>query len=90
VVVAPLLSSSERDARVFGILISAVAVTVYLFFQYAYISMFCFGGAVMSLFVVYMVFGGAAPVMRIAADARRASPPRHRSPGHKAHKRSVS
>jgi len=90
VVVTPLLSSSERDARVFGILISAVAVTVYLFFQYAYISMFCFGGAVMSLFVVYMVFGGEAPVMRIAANARRASAPRHRSPGHKAHKRSVS
>lgn len=91
VVVAPLLSSSERDAQVFGILISAVAVTVYLFFQYAYISMFCFGGAVMSLFVVYMVFGGAAPLegMRIAADARRASAPRHRSPGHWAHKRSV-
>ena len=33
-----------------------VVVTVYAFFSYAYISAFCFGGAVMSTFIVWMVF----------------------------------
>src|SRR3990172_9378912 len=49
VIVAPLLTSSDRRAQIFGILISAVASVTYLFFQFAYISVFCFGGALMSL-----------------------------------------
>lgn len=56
VVIIPLLSSSNRDAQVFGLLISLVAAGTYLFFQFAYISVFCFGGAVMSLYIAYMVF----------------------------------
>lgn len=55
VIIAPLLSSSDRQAQVFGGLISLVVTITYLFFRYAYISVFCFGGALMSLYIVYMV-----------------------------------
>jgi hypothetical protein len=61
VIVAPLLTSSNRRAQLFGVLVSMVAAITYLFFQYAYISMFCFGGAMMSLYIAYMVFHGAGP-----------------------------
>ena len=60
-IIAPLLTSSNRHAQVFGILISIVVTITYLFFQYAYISVFCFGGAVMSLYIVYIVFSETAP-----------------------------
>ena len=59
VIVAPLLTSSDRHAQIFGVLISAVAAFTYLFFQFAYISVFCFGGALMSLYIVYVTFQAA-------------------------------
>ena len=55
-IIAPLITSSIQNARIFGALIIVVVVTVYAFFSYAYISAFCFGGAVMSAFIVWMVF----------------------------------
>ena len=55
-IIAPLITSSIRNARIFGALIIVVVVTVYAFFSYAYISAFCFGGAVMSAFIAWMVF----------------------------------
>ena len=61
VVIAPLLTSSDRHVQIFGILISVVATVTYLFFQFAYISVFCFGGALMSLYIVYMVFREPTP-----------------------------
>lgn len=61
VILAPLLTSSDRHAQIFGILISIVVTITYLFFSFAYISAFCFGGALMSLYVVYMVFRETAP-----------------------------
>lgn len=64
IIVAPLLTSSNRRAQVFGILISIVVAITYLFFEFAYISVFCFGGGLMSLYVVYMVFAEAGPAMR--------------------------
>src|SRR3990172_3286477 len=59
VIIAPLLTSSDRHAQIFGVLISAVAAFTYLFFQFAYISVFCFGGALMSLYIVYVTFQAA-------------------------------
>lgn len=56
VVVLPLLTSSLSGVRIFGAIILAVILMTYLFFQYAYISVFCFGAAVMSLYLVYFVF----------------------------------
>jgi hypothetical protein len=56
VILAPLLTSSNRSLNVFGLLILVVLGITYTFFSYAYISVFCFGGAVMSLYLVYMIF----------------------------------
>jgi len=61
VILVPLLTSSNRSAQIFGVLISAVAAGTYLFFQFAYVSVFCFGGALMSLYIVYVTFRGTAP-----------------------------
>lgn len=58
VVVGPLLLSTDRDVKIFGVLVALVLTVTYFFFSYAYISVFCFGGALMSLYLVWMVFGG--------------------------------
>lgn len=55
IIIAPLLIASDRRLRVFGVLVGLVFVTTYLFFRHAYISVFCFGGALMSLYLVYMI-----------------------------------
>ena len=56
VVVGSLLLSSVLDIRIFGALVAVVVVVTYLCFSYAYISVFCFGGAIMSLYLVKMMF----------------------------------
>jgi hypothetical protein len=56
VIIIPLLTASNWRVQVFGLLVALVAITTYLFFRFAYISVFCFGGAVISLYIVYMVF----------------------------------
>jgi hypothetical protein len=56
VILAPLLTSSKRSVNIFGLLLLLVIVTTYVFFSYAYISVFCFGGAIMSVYLIYMVF----------------------------------
>lgn len=56
VVIAPLVSSSNPSARAFGCLIIAVLIVVFLFFRFAYISAFCFGGALMSTYILYTVY----------------------------------
>ena len=58
IVVGSLLLSSDVNIRIFGMLVGAVTVVTYVFFSYAYISVFCFGGAIMSLYLVWMIFGG--------------------------------
>lgn len=61
VIIAPLLTSSNRHAQSFGLLISAVVTVAYLFFSYAYISVFCFGSGLMSLYIIYWIFRETAP-----------------------------
>lgn len=56
VIIAPLLTSSDRHARIFGALIAGVALATYAFFAYAHISVFCFGGALMSLYIVWWMW----------------------------------
>jgi len=58
VVILPLLISSIRGVRIFGLLALGVLVTTYSFFSYAYVSVFCFGGAIMSAYLVWMMFKG--------------------------------
>lgn len=63
-VIGSLLLSSDKVARVFGLLVAAVVVVTYSFFSYAYISVFCLGGAVMSLYLVIAIFRkGTAPAV---------------------------
>jgi len=59
VVIAPLLLSTSKDAKVFGVLVSIVFLVTYLFFTFAYISVFCFGGAIMSLYLVWRPFSSS-------------------------------
>lgn len=54
-VVAPLLISRDRQVRFFGLLIASVLAVTYAFFQYAHISVFCFGGALASLYLVFAI-----------------------------------
>jgi len=54
-VIAPALLSSDRRVKVFGLLIALAFAVTNLFFRYAYISVFCFWGAVMSLYLVWMM-----------------------------------
>ncbi len=62
VVVLPLLLCSRFEAKIFGILVAAVMVTTYVFFAFAYISVFCFGGALMSFYLVAMIFKKDKPI----------------------------
>ncbi len=57
-VIGPLLLSSHSNIRIFGLLVFMVLITTYVFFAFAYISVFCFGGGLMSLYIVWMIFGG--------------------------------
>lgn len=67
-IIAPLLLSTDRDARIFGVLVFAVLAVTYLFFSFAYISVFCMGGALMSLYLVFMIFRKRrAPPRTVAA-----------------------
>lgn len=61
VVVLPLLLSSQIEARIFGLLVAAVLIVTYVFFSFAYISVFCFGGALMSFYLVAMIFKKGEP-----------------------------
>ena len=74
VIIAPLLSSSHRRANIFGLLISLVVIVVYLFFRYAYISFFCIGGALMSVYIVYMIFIETAEHSSVGVAERRDVP----------------
>ena len=56
VVVLPLLLSTQIEAKIFGILVGAVLAVTYVCFAFAYISVFCFGGAIMSFYLVAMIF----------------------------------
>lgn len=55
-IIAPLLLSSNRDAQIFGVLVAIVLTITYFFFSFAYISVFCMGGALMSFYLVFMIF----------------------------------
>ena len=55
-VVVPLLLASKPEIRIFGVLVAVVLVITYNFFWFAYISVFCFGGALMSFYLVGMIF----------------------------------
>lgn len=76
-VILPLLSSSRPEIKIFGLLVALVLLITYVFFRFAYISVFCFGGALMSFYLVAMIFwkahrpgdGAGSEAHRPARDA---------------------
>jgi len=55
-IIMPLVISSDRSARIFGALVTLTLAITYFFFSFAYISVFCMGGAIMSFYLVWMIF----------------------------------
>lgn len=54
-VIFPPLLSSRDEVRVFGILIALAFAITYAFFRFADISVFCFLGAIMSFYLLFMI-----------------------------------
>lgn len=55
IVLSALLFSSDRYIRLFGILIAISVVVATVFFGYAFISVWCYFAALLSLYVLYMM-----------------------------------
>lgn len=55
IVLAPLLLSSQRDVRGFGLLIAISIAVAAVFFSYTFISVWCYFAAILSLFALFMV-----------------------------------
>lgn len=53
ILIAPLVLATDRRIRLFGLLVAAVLAVTVGFFQWAYISVFCFGGAVISGYLLW-------------------------------------
>lgn len=54
-IVLPPLLSTRREVQIFGLLVFLAFATTYLFFRYAYISVFCFLGGLISIYLVAMI-----------------------------------
>lgn len=54
-VILPPLLSSRAEARIFGILVALAFAMTYAFFRFACISVFCFLGAIMSFYLLFMI-----------------------------------
>lgn len=60
VVIGALFLSSRTEMRIFGLLAAGVLAITYTIFAYAYVSVFCFGAAVVSLYLIRVVRGDIA------------------------------
>lgn len=58
--IAPLLLATDRRVKIFGVLVALVLAITVGFFQWAYISVFCFGGAVVSAYLLWVMRDAAA------------------------------
>jgi len=56
IVLAALLLSSDRHIRIFGIIIAFSVAVATVFFGYAFISVWCYFAAVLSLYILFMIF----------------------------------
>ena len=54
-VLAPLLLSSHLRIRIFGLLVMTLGVVAALFYSYAFISVWCFFAAILSIYLLYMI-----------------------------------
>lgn len=55
IVLVPLLFSSHRHIKLFGVLIAIAVVLASLFYGYAFVSVWCFFAALLSLYLVMMI-----------------------------------
>ena len=55
IIILPPLMSTHKEVRVFGALIALAVAITYAFFRFAYISAFCFLGALMSLYLLLII-----------------------------------
>lgn len=55
IILVPLLFSSHGHIRVFGCLAAASSILTSEFFDHAYVSVWCFFAALLSLYLVYMI-----------------------------------
>lgn len=65
IVLGALLFSSDRHVRAFGILIAISVAAATAFFGYAFISVWCYFAAALSLYILYMI----ARIARAASSA---------------------
>ena len=54
-ILVPLLFSSHRTIRIFGVLAVLSSVLASTIYGYAYVSVWCFFAAVLSLYLAYMI-----------------------------------
>jgi len=64
IILVPLLFSSHRHIRIFGVLIALSIALASVAYGYAFVSVWCFFAAVLSLYLVYMI-------RRLAAEQGR-------------------
>lgn len=55
IVLAPLLLSSVKILQNYGLLVSISVLVTYIFFEYAYVSVWCFFAAFLSFYILYHV-----------------------------------
>lgn len=68
ILIAPLLLATDRRVKIFGVLVALVLAITVGFFQWAYISVFCFGGAVVSAYLLWVMRDAAAGRPLVAPD----------------------
>ena len=69
-IIAPLLVSTRREAKIFGLLVLvALAITYFLLRVCLYLR-FSVGAAIMSNYLVAMIFRKGQPPVHISRDAR--------------------
>jgi hypothetical protein len=55
IVLLPLMISSKRNINFLGGLIAMTAVITYILFHYAFISVWCFMAAIVSMYLIYAI-----------------------------------
>jgi hypothetical protein len=55
IILVPLLLASDRHIKIFGIVIAVSATVFSIFFEYAFVSIWCFFSAVLSFFILAMI-----------------------------------
>jgi len=61
IIIVPFFIVRDKEIKVFGTLIAGILIVTYVFFSYAYISVFCFGGAIASFYLVILIWRNGRP-----------------------------